>query len=130
MIDHIGIAVGDIEASRQFYEAALKPLGIAVRTEVTPDQTGDGSTALGFGGEGDQGFFWIGDDGKGGGGTHIALAADRHEEVDLFYQAAIAAGGRDNGKPGPRPHYGPDYYAAFVCDPDGNNLEVVCNKPQ
>jgi catechol 2,3-dioxygenase-like lactoylglutathione lyase family enzyme len=130
VLDHIGVAVSDIQKSRKFYEAALKPLGIAVRTEVTPDQTGNGSTALGFGHEGDQGFFWVGDDGKVGKGTHIALAADRREQVDAFYEAAIAAGGRDNGEPGPRPHYGPNYYAAFVCDPDGINFEVVCNKPQ
>ncbi len=130
MFDHVGVAVSDIKKSRTFYEAALRPLGIAVRTEVTPDQTGDGSTALGFGGEGDHGFFWVSDGGKVGGGTHIALAADRRGQVDAFYDAAIAAGGRDNGKPGPRPVYGPNYYAAFVCDPDGINFEVVCNRPE
>jgi catechol 2,3-dioxygenase-like lactoylglutathione lyase family enzyme len=130
MLDHVGVAVSDINTSRTFYEAALRPLGIAVRTEVTPDQTGDGTTALGFGAEGDNGFFWVSDNGKVGAGTHIALAADRRAQVDAFYEAAIAAGGRDNGKPGPRPHYGPNYYAAFVRDPDGINFEVVCNQPE
>lgn len=130
MLDHIGVAVSDIRKSRAFYEAALRPLGIAVRTEVTPDQSGDGSTALGFGRERDHGFFWIGDKGEVGGGTHVALAADRREQVDAFHEAALAAGGADNGKPGPRPNYGPHYYAAFVCDPDGINFEVVCNEPE
>jgi predicted lactoylglutathione lyase len=60
---------------------------------------------------------------------HIAFAADSHEQVDAFYRAAIAAGGRDNGPPGPRPHYHPNYYGAFVLDPDGHNIEAVCHKP-
>ncbi len=130
MLDHIGIAVSDIAVSRKFYEAALKPLGIAVRSEVGDDVTETGVAALGFGREGDQGFLWIAEGERVGEGTHIALAVDSHEIVDAFHKAALAAGGKDHGAPGPRPHYGPNYYAAFVYDPDGVNLEAVCNKPE
>ena len=125
MIDHMGIAVSDIGRSRKFYEAALEPLGMAVRMEATPEQTERGNTALGFGVEGEK-IFWIADGERPGEGTHVAFRADRREQVDQFHDAAIKAGGRDNGKPGPRPHYGPNYYAAFVYDPDGANIEAVC----
>jgi len=125
MIDHMGFAVSDIERSRKFYEAALAPLGMSVQMEVGPGKTDDGSMALGFGVQGEK-IFWIADGSKVGEGLHVALRADRREQVDQFHAAAIGAGGRDNGKPGPRPNYGPNYYAAFVCDPDGANIEVVC----
>jgi catechol 2,3-dioxygenase-like lactoylglutathione lyase family enzyme len=125
MIDHMGIAVSDIDRSRKFYEAALGALGMSVNMEVGPDQTGDGSTALGFGVPGEK-IFWIADGEQPGEGTHVAFRADRREQVDQFYEAAMRAGGKDNGKPGPRPNYGPDYYAAFVYDPDGANIEAVC----
>jgi catechol 2,3-dioxygenase-like lactoylglutathione lyase family enzyme len=74
----------------------------------------------------DQKIFWLARDKKAGGGGHYAFAVEHPEEVDAFYEAAIQAGGQDNGKPGPRPHYGPNYYAAFVRDKEGNNVEVVC----
>lgn len=128
-INHLGIAVSDIAASRAFYEAALRPLGMAVTMEFGPDETEGGGTAVGFGARGDSGLFWIGDNDTVGTGLHVAFDAEDHAAVDAFYEAAIAAGGRDNGKPGPRPHYGPDYYAAFVYDPDGANIEAVCDKP-
>lgn len=128
MIDHMGITVSDIERSKRFYEAALKPLNLKVTMTATPEQTESGGTAIGFGREGDNGFFWIGDKGIVGTGTHVAFEAESHAQVDAFHAAALAAGGRDNGTPGPRPHYGPDYYAAFVYDPDGANIEAVCSK--
>ena len=128
-LSHVGIPVSDIAKSKAFYEAALNPLGMGVTLEFGPDDTESGGTAIGFGGQGEQGLFWIGDNERVGEGIHIAFEAASHEEVDRFHEAALAAGGRDNGKPGPRPHYGPNYYAAFVFDPDGANIEVVYDKP-
>ena len=129
MIDHMGIAVSDIEKSRKFYEAALAPLGMSVQMEATPDQTESGGTALGFGVPGEK-VFWIADQERPGEGTHVAFRADRRNQVDAFHAAALKAGGKDNGAPGPRPHYGPNYYAAFVYDPDGANIEAVCYAEQ
>ena len=127
MLDHVGFAVADAERSRTFYEAALAPLGITLLMTVTPDRTEAGGTAHGFGSNGKP-YFWIGDNERVGEGTHVAFAVDTRALVDAFYAAAIAAGGRDNGPPGLRPHYHPDYYGAFVFDPDGNNIEAVCHK--
>lgn len=128
MIDHVGYAVTDLARSRRFYEAALKPLGISELVVATSDQTESGGTAVGYGKNGKP-FFWIGDNERTGEGTHIAFSTGTRAEVDAFYQAAIAAGGRDNGGPGLRPHYHPNYYAAFVFDPDGVNVEAVCHAP-
>jgi catechol 2,3-dioxygenase-like lactoylglutathione lyase family enzyme len=128
MIDHIGFAVSNMERSKTFYVDALKPLGIAVVMEVTAEQTGADAHA-GFG-KGNKAFFWIGGGPKPKGGTHIAFAAPTRADVDAFYRAALAAGGRDNGPPGLRPHYHPDYYGAFVFDPDGNNIEAACRRPR
>ncbi|MET0309057.1 MAG: VOC family protein [Sphingomonas sp.] len=128
MIDHVGFAVTNLDASRTFYEAALEPLGIAILMTVTPEQTEAGGTAIGFG-KGESPFFWIGDNEAVGEGTHIAFTADTRAQVDAFYRGAMEAGGRDNGAPGIREHYHPDYYAAFVFDPDGMNIEAVCHKP-
>ena len=125
MIDHMGIAVSDIERSRKFYEAALGALGMSVNMEVGPDQTETGGRALGFG-AGDEKIFWIADQERPGEGTHVAFRVERREQVDAFHAAGVKAGGRDNGAPGLRPHYGPNYYAAFVLDPDGANIEAVC----
>jgi len=125
MIDHVGFAVADAEASRLFYEAALAPLGITLLRTATPEQTEAGGTAHGFGRDGKP-FFWVGDKERVGEGTHVALAVDTRAEVDAFHAAALAAGGRDNGGPGIRAHYSPTYYAAFVLDPDGHNIEAVC----
>lgn len=129
MIDHIGFAVSDLAASKAFYDAALAPLDIALIMSVTPEQTEAGNSAHGYGRDGKP-FFWIGDKERVGEGTHVALIADSRAQVDAFHAAAIAAGGEDNGAPGPRPHYGPTYYAAFVLDPDGANIEAVCHAPE
>jgi catechol 2,3-dioxygenase-like lactoylglutathione lyase family enzyme len=126
MIDHIGLAVSNMERSKPFYIAALKPLGIVVVMEVTAEQTGADAHA-GFG-KGNKAFFWIGGGAKPKGGTHVAFTAPTRADVDSFYRAALAAGGRDNGAPGLRPHYHPDYYGAFVLDPDGNNIEAACRQ--
>lgn len=128
-LNHIGIPVCDIAAAKVFYTAALKPLGMVVTMEFGSDQTQSGGTAIGFGEPGTNGLFWIGDNERVGEGIHIAFDAASREAVHAFYDAAMAAGGRDNGKPGLRPHYGPHYYAAFVLDPDGANIEAVYDKP-
>ena len=126
MLDHVGFAVTDLARSRAFYEAALAPLGLSVQMEVTPDMTESGGSAIGFGKDGNP-FFWIGDNERVGEGTHVAFAVQSRDLVDAFHGAALAAGGRDNGGPGLRPHYHPNYYAAFVFDPDGINVEAVCH---
>jgi len=127
MLDHIGIAVADFRRSKSFYEAALKPLGLSLVMAVTAEETGAEAHA-GFGAAGKP-FFWIGTGDKAKGGTHVAFAADTRAEVDAFYRAALAAGGRDNGAPGLRPQYQKNYYGAFVLDPDGHNIEAVCYAP-
>lgn len=129
MLDHIGFAVTDAEVSRAFYEKALAPLGLSLQTSIPPERTRSGGAAYGFGKPGDP-FFWIGDNEAMGEGTHIALRVKSRAEVDAFHAEAIAAGGRDNGAPGIREHYHPDYYSAFVFDPDGINLEAVCHAPE
>ncbi len=128
MLDHVGFAVADAERSRAFYEQALAPLGIGLILSVTPEQTQSGGTAHGFGSHGNP-FFWVGDNERVGEGTHVAFTAASRAGVDAFHAAALAAGGKDNGAPGLRPVYGPDYYAAFIHDPDGINVEAVCHKP-
>jgi catechol 2,3-dioxygenase-like lactoylglutathione lyase family enzyme len=127
MLDHIGFAVTDLGRSRAFYEAALAPLGIAVIMEVTAEQTGDGAH-VGFG-VARKPFFWIGTGQALGGRLHVAFAAEDRATVDAFHRAAVAAGGSDNGAPGIRALYHPDYYGAFVLDPDGHNVEAVCHRP-
>jgi catechol 2,3-dioxygenase-like lactoylglutathione lyase family enzyme len=130
MLDHVGFAVSDIARSRAFYERALAPLGITLMMEIPPEQNaeGGGGTALGFGRDGNA-FFWIGDNQRVGEGTHIAFETDSRAKVDAFYEAALAAGGKDNGAPGIRARYHPHYYAAFVLDPDGLNIEAVSHHP-
>jgi catechol 2,3-dioxygenase-like lactoylglutathione lyase family enzyme len=127
MLDHIGFGVRDIRRSREFYLDALAPLGITIEMEVMPDDAG-GHTHLGFGAEGKP-FFWISDGEALSGRLHVAFAARSRAEVDAFYRAAIAAGGQDNGGPRLRPEYHPNYYAAFVLDFDGHNIEAVCHTP-
>lgn len=127
MLDHVGFAVADAERSRTFYQAALAPLGIGLIMSVTPEQTQSGGTAHGFGSDGKP-YFWFGDNERVGEGTHVAFVAETRDQVDAFYEAALAAGGRDNGAPGLRSHYHPNYYGAFVLDPDGLNIEAVCHK--
>jgi catechol 2,3-dioxygenase-like lactoylglutathione lyase family enzyme len=127
MLDHIGFAVADLDRSKSFFAAALAPLSISLLMEVTAAQTGRDAHA-GFGSEGKP-YFWIGNAGPPAGKVHVAFAARSRSDVDAFYHAAIAAGGNDNGAPGLRPHYHPDYYGAYVLDPDGNNIEAVCHRP-
>ncbi|MFL9823738.1 VOC family protein [Rhodoplanes sp. SY1] len=128
MIDHVGFPVADYAVSRAFYAAALAPLGYSLIMEFGPDETDMGHAAAGFGRDGKP-DFWIGGEGGLTGVLHVALAAPDRVTVDAFHAAALAAGGRDNGGPGLRPHYHPSYYAAFVLDPDGHNIEVVCHVP-
>lgn len=128
MIDHIGIGCSDFEKSRLFYEAALAPLGIGKVMELTPEMTGS-YHGIGMGTAGHP-FFWIGNDGSRGAGMHVAFTAATRAQVDAFYEAALANGGRDNGPPGIREHYHPNYYGAFVFDPDGINVEAVCQTPE
>ena len=128
MRDHIGFAVSDVGRSKAFYVNALRPLGLSVIAEVSAEDTG-GDAHAGFGKD-NKAFFWIGGGAKPKGGTHVAFAAPTRADVDSFYRAALAAGGLDNGPPGLRPHYHPDHYAAFVLDPDGNNIEAACRRPE
>ena len=121
-LDHVAISTADYPTSLAFYEQALAPLGIKTLMKFE----GEEGNVAGLGS--DNPFLWIGDGGRlSGGRMHIALAAKTRAEVDAFYAAAIAAGGRDNGPPGLRPHYHATYYAAFVFDPDGHNIEAVCH---
>ena len=122
MLDHVTVGVVDIERSRKFYDSALRPLGIA-------RLYGEGERFAGYG-VAPQAFFWIGMREAAQTGAHIAFAAKDRATVERFYAEAIAAGGRDNGGPGLRPHYDPDYYGAFVLDPDGHNIEAVCRLPE
>ena len=122
MFDHVGLNVRDQAVSRAFYERALAPLGYRVVMAI------DEWRAAGFG-QADKPEFWISQREPYGTGTHVAFHCEAREDVDAFYVAALAAGGRDNGGPGIRAHYHPSYYAAFVLDPDGNNVEAVCHKP-
>lgn len=126
MLDHIGFGVTDYEASKAFYLKALEPLGIGVAMAVTKEQTG-GYEGAGFGSDGKP-YFWIGT-GEPVGHMHLAFTARTRAQVDAFYAAAMAAGAKDNGAPGLRPWYHPNYYGAFVIDLNGVNLEAVCHKP-
>jgi catechol 2,3-dioxygenase-like lactoylglutathione lyase family enzyme len=125
IIDHVEIAVRDAELSREFYEQALAPLGIVRIITIPAGQTTHGGTRHGFGKEGYP-RLWVHSGGTPGVGSHIAFAASDRATVDSFHSAALAVGGIDNGKPGVRSHYHDSYYAAYVIDPDGINVEVVC----
>jgi catechol 2,3-dioxygenase-like lactoylglutathione lyase family enzyme len=136
MIDHMGMPVRDIARATEFYRKALAPLGYGVVMEVSAEQTGHGA-AVGFGPPGkEEDFqsgkpsFWIGEGKPLGEHVHVAFVASSRASVDAFYRAALDAGGKDNGPPGLRPHYHPNYYAAFVFDLDGNNIEAVSHAPQ
>ena len=124
MIDHIGIPVSDYARSKAFYVSALSPLGYTVIMEVQHNENDSLAAGLGAGGKPD---FWIGGEGGLNHPVHIALVAKDRATVDAFYKAALAAGAKDNGPPGIRAHYHPNYYAAFVLDPDGHNIEAVCH---
>ena len=127
MIDHIGITVSDFEASKAFYDKAMAPLGASLMMMVPEEYTG-GVKIGGYGRE--RPCFWIRQGERQKDHQHVAFTARSREEVEAFYAAALAAGGRDNGGPGLRPHYHPDYNGAFVFEPVGINVEAVCHKPE
>jgi catechol 2,3-dioxygenase-like lactoylglutathione lyase family enzyme len=118
MIDHIGIQVTDLDTSVAFYTQALAPLGYVLVMRL------ERSAGFGIAGKAD---FWIGI-GKPTDKLHVAFRAKGRSDVRAFYTAAMAAGGTDNGPPGIREVYHPNYYGAFVCDPDGHNIEAVCRE--
>jgi catechol 2,3-dioxygenase-like lactoylglutathione lyase family enzyme len=126
MIDHTGISVSNFAASKMFYAQALAPIGYQLLMELPAAITGTHDVA-GFG-EPPKPDFWISSGTPNQPPIHIAFRVANRAAVAAFYQAAIAAGGRDNGPPGLRPHYHPNYYGAFVLDPDGHNVEAVCHE--
>jgi catechol 2,3-dioxygenase-like lactoylglutathione lyase family enzyme len=122
MLDHVTIGVSDVERSKKFYDRALRPMGI---TRLYAE----GERFAGYG-ISPKAFFWIGWRDIPQTGAHVGFVAQDRATVDRFYDEAIAAGGKDNGQPGIRPNYHPNYYGAFVLDPDGHNIEAVCHLPQ
>ena len=129
MIDHVGYAVSNYERAKEFYAKALAPLGYKLIMEVPAETNHSGFPAAGFGADGKP-DFWIGGEGRLEHPLHVAIVAKDRAAVDAFHREALAAGARDNGAPGIRAHYHPDYYGAFVFDPDGNNIEAVCHRPE
>ena len=127
MIDHTGVSASDFEAASKFYDAAFVAMGGAMLAKIPLEHTG-GVQVAGYGR--DHPVFWISERPAQTPTVHVAFTAGLRAEVDAFYKAAIEAGGTDNGAPGLRPHYHPDYYGAFVRDPDGNNIEAVCHRPE
>ncbi|WP_338610713.1 VOC family protein [Pelagibacterium nitratireducens] len=123
MIDHFGLTVADYRASRNFYDSVLATLGYGRLREFEIP----GGMIAGFGEEKPE--FWIQSGGRCTGRVHIAFVAKWRADVEAFYRTALDAGGRDNGAPGVREIYHPDYYGAFVFDPDGHNIEAVCHVP-
>jgi catechol 2,3-dioxygenase-like lactoylglutathione lyase family enzyme len=121
IFDHIGIIVSDYDRSKQFFRRALAPLGIELVMEV------EGWAGLGKGGKPE---FWFGTGGQKQNPMHIAFIADTRAQVTAFHAAALAAGGTDNGPPGIREIYHPNYFGAFVLGPDGHNVEAVCHRPE
>ncbi|HTA94224.1 MAG TPA: VOC family protein [Polyangiaceae bacterium] len=116
-LDHVSLPVARLAAARKFYQAALGALGMRINLDV--------GSAFGMGSKKEK-IFWISHRRGAKGGAHHAFRVSRPLDVDAFHRAGLAAGGTDHGAPGPRPHYGPHYYAAFLTDPEGNNIEVVC----
>jgi len=121
IIDHIGLVVGDYDKSKLFFSRALAPLGIELVIEI------GGYAGFGKGGKPE---FWFGSGGETQGPMHIAFIADNRDQVKAFYAAAMVAGGKDNGPPGIREIYHPNYFGAFVTGPDGHNVEAVCHKAE
>ena len=121
IIDHLGIVISDYARSKDFYTQCLAPLGILLIVED------EGWAGFGSAGKPD---FWFGPDGAAHKPMHIAFIAEDRASVDRFYQAGISAGGKGNGAPGLRTLYHPQYYGAFLIDPDGHNIEAVCHKAE
>ena len=123
MLDHIGLDVEDYERIRSFYEQALAPLGLQLMMQPIP--------GIGGFGDGRRPFFWIGTGRRSPqSGVHVAFEAADRATVDAFHAAALDAGATDNGAPGVREIYHPNYYGAYVLDPDGNNVEACCHRPE
>ena len=122
MIDHMTLPVSDFKKSKEFVLRTLAPLGYQLYYEF--EDKGAGFST------GDNPDFWILEGETPKPSIHVAFVSPDRETVDAFYKAAIAAGGKDNGKPGLRPEYHENYYAAFVLDPDGHNIEAVCQKAE
>ena len=120
MFDHVGLRTGRLDACVRFYETALAPLGHQLASR---DKDG-----AGLGPPGAPALWIYREAGASGSNVHLSFTAPDRQAVDRFHAAGLEAGGRDNGRPGPRPDYGPRYYAAFLVDPDGNNVEAVCLK--
>ena len=127
MIDHTGVSVGDFARSKAFYVRALAPIGYQLIMELSAAVTG-GTDVAGFGVP-PKPDFWIAAGKPNVPPVHVSFRVANRALVDAFYKAAIAAGGRDNGAPGLRPHYHANYYGAFVLDPDGHNIEAVSHGP-
>lgn len=121
MFDHVGFGVTNLSESKEFFLRSLQPLGVTVAME--------GPYGVGLGRNGKP-SLWLSETKETPARLHIAITANSRSEVDAFYEAGIAAGGKDNGPPGLRPHYHPNYYGAFVIGPDGHNVEAVCHKPE
>lgn len=123
MFDHVVFGVSDYAASKAFFLKALEPLGIAVVSEGTPtygiELSRDGKASL-----------CLCQTTEAPAPLHLAFSAENRQQVEAFYRAALAAGGKDNGAPGLRPQYHANYYAAFVIGPDGHNIEAVCQEPE
>lgn len=134
MLDHVSVGVADLARARAFYDSVLGTLGYAL--VYTVDIPGEGIVAHGYGATKEKPEFWIGVpeqiDGKANatGGAHLAFVAKSRKDIDAFHAAALKAGGKDNGKPGLRPHYHENYYGAFVFDPDGNKIEACSHHPE
>jgi catechol 2,3-dioxygenase-like lactoylglutathione lyase family enzyme len=120
MFDHVGISATNLAESKSFFLKALQPLGVELVME--------GPYGVGIG-TNKKPSFWLSEAKDRPGHLHLAFTADSRQQVDEFYKAALAAGGKDNGGPGLRPHYHANYYGAFVIGPDGHNVEAVCHQP-
>jgi catechol 2,3-dioxygenase-like lactoylglutathione lyase family enzyme len=133
IIDHTGVGVSDIHRSVAFYEAALRPLGIKILARITRDRTPAAADDADLGGVAfgvEYPVFWLDIFHPHGAKQHTAFRAGSPDQVDAFHRAGMAAGGTNNGDPGLRfGGYPPGYYAAFLIDPDGNNIEAVCREP-
>jgi catechol 2,3-dioxygenase-like lactoylglutathione lyase family enzyme len=116
-LDHVSLPVKRLAAARKFYGAALGAIGMSINMDV--------GSAFGMGSQGEK-IFWLAQKRGATGGAHHAFSVGSRADVHAFHEAGLAAGGKDHGAPGPRPNYGPTYYAAFLKDPEGNNIEVVC----
>jgi catechol 2,3-dioxygenase-like lactoylglutathione lyase family enzyme len=128
IVDHLGLQFGDYARALRFYRQVLAPLNITAIMEVTKEESGS-YEGTGFGRNGEP-SFWISGGERTAPRIHIAFVAETRAAVDRFFEAALAAGGVDNGAPGIRAHYHPNYYGAFVLDPEGHNIEAVCHSPQ